>query len=73
MTYDGHVENGRVVLDESVTLPEGARVSVCVELGTEGGGALNWLAEHAADSEACPPDLAQQHDHYLYGAPKKGA
>ena len=28
MTVHGHVENGAIVLDESVTLPEGAKVTV---------------------------------------------
>lgn len=30
MTYHGHVENGHIVLDESVKLPEGAVVKVDV-------------------------------------------
>jgi len=72
MTYQGHIENGQVVLDEPAALPEGARVSVFVEEpGEAGGSTLNWLAEHAVDSDACSADLAHQHDHYLYGTPKK--
>ncbi len=30
MTYKGHVEKGTIILDESVTLPEGAVVAVQV-------------------------------------------
>ncbi len=30
MTYTGHVKNGSIVFDESVTLPEGAVVAVQV-------------------------------------------
>ena len=72
MTYRGHIENGQVVLDESVALPEGTRVSVLVQPANDAQeSALNWLAEHAVDSHACPADLAHQHDHYLYGTPKK--
>jgi len=26
---------------------------------------------HAVDGDALPNDLADQHDHYLYGRPKK--
>jgi hypothetical protein len=33
--------------------------------------ALQWLAENAVDDPALPTDLAQEHDHYLYGSPKK--
>ncbi len=28
MTYRGHVENGKIVLDEPVNLPDGAEVSI---------------------------------------------
>ncbi|HSV16042.1 MAG TPA: hypothetical protein VLI90_17400 [Tepidisphaeraceae bacterium] len=30
MTYRGHIKNGQVALDEPVSLPEGAEVSVVV-------------------------------------------
>jgi hypothetical protein len=33
--------------------------------------ALQWLAENAVDDEL-PSDLSAQHDHYLYGTPKRG-
>jgi hypothetical protein len=33
--------------------------------------ALQWLAENAVDDEL-PSDLSTQHDHYLYGTPKRG-
>jgi hypothetical protein len=33
--------------------------------------ALAWIAANAVESDALPPDLAEQHDHYLYGRPKK--
>ena len=32
---------------------------------------LAWVAANAVDSDALPTDLADQHDHYLYGRPKK--
>ena len=32
--------------------------------------ALIWLAENAVDDEL-PADLSLQHDHYLYGMPKR--
>jgi hypothetical protein len=59
-------------LELPVALPEGMRVTVHVASRSEPAeSALNWLAEHAVDDDACPTDLAHQHDHYLYGAPKK--
>jgi hypothetical protein len=33
--------------------------------------ALAWIAANAVDSDALPTDLADQHDHYLCGRPKK--
>ena len=33
--------------------------------------ALMWIAANAVDSDALSTDLAVQHDHYLYGSPKK--
>ena len=33
--------------------------------------ALQWLAENAVQDEL-PVDLSSQHDHYLYGTPKRG-
>jgi hypothetical protein len=32
--------------------------------------ALQWLAENAVEDEL-PRDLSAQHDHYLYGTPKR--
>jgi len=72
MTYHGYVENGRVVLDESTVLPEGARVCVVVDSSSDPKSpALQWLSENAVMNDVCPGDLADQHDHYLYGVPKK--
>jgi hypothetical protein len=44
-----------------------------VELAEESAplDALQWLAENAVDDEL-PSDLSAQHDHYLYGTPKRG-
>jgi hypothetical protein len=74
MTYQGHVENGSVVLDDDVTLPEGARVEVRV---AEPGPVLDTaeplgrrLLRHAGTAVDLPADASVNHDHYLYGTPK---
>ena len=68
MTYQGHIENGKVVLDAPVALPEGTPVSVAVRPASEQEkSVLTWLADNAVENVACPPDLADHHDHYLYG------
>jgi len=79
MTINGHVENGKIVLDDAVPLAEGMKVRV--EL-------LAATSEQRSDEEQIPtlyerhksfigiiddlpPDFARNHDHYIHGQPKK--
>jgi hypothetical protein len=40
--------------------------------GTEPGSSkFAWLEDIVADLPDAPPDLSSQHDHYLYGTPKR--
>ena len=77
MTYKGHTENGVVVLDEPADLPDGARVTVdvCGADEAPAGGEVPTLAETLAPfigkAVGLPTDAAENHDHYLYGTPKK--
>jgi hypothetical protein len=32
---------------------------------------FEWLEKNAVQDDGLPSDLAHQHDHYLYGTPKK--
>ena len=84
MTYRGHVKKGVVVLDSPADLPDGAEVEVrLVEQAEtpaaphhrESGAAPPW-AEKAREllprmPRDLPGDLAEQHDHYIHGAPKR--
>lgn len=69
MIIQGHVENGVVVLDEPVVLPEGTAVEVSLET-TQPCPLWEMLMQHAGKAEGLPSDLAMNHDHYLYGVPK---
>ena len=77
MTYQGHVEKGVVVVDDAVTLPDGLRVTIEPSRGEEtaldeNGQTLGQkLMRHAGKAVGLPTDLAENHDHYLYGTPKK--
>jgi hypothetical protein len=80
MTYSGHVSNGMIKLDGSVSLPEGSAVRVELIEGqasiagkNDGATPTIWakLLEIAGTAEGLPPDAAKNHDHYLYGVPKK--
>ena len=42
MGYPGHVHNGVVVLDEPVTLPEGAAARVEIADADDNGGERDW-------------------------------
>ena len=77
MTYRGYVKNGAVVLDPPAELPEGAEVKVdvvglpCDADEAEGPTLYERLKDVAGKAEGLPPDAAINHDHYLYGLPKK--
>ena len=70
MSYRGRVQNGVIVLEGPERLPEGTQVRVePVE------DAPKTLAERFGPFIGClddlPADLAEQHDHYIHGTPKK--
>lgn len=75
MSLDGHVENGRIVLDQPAQLPEGAKVRVEVlptaQPAAENMSLLERLGDVVGALDDLPTDLAENHDHYLYGTPKR--
>jgi hypothetical protein len=79
MVYRGRVKKGVVVLDEPTALPEGAEVRVEPVADEKGEPLLDEngltlgqkLLKHAGKAIGLPPDLAMNHDHYLYGTPKQ--
>ena len=76
MTFRGTVHNGKVILDQGATLPEGTRVEVVpsarvrskAKRATPKEDPVYRLSELAVDTGIS--DLAEQHDHYVYGTPK---
>ena len=72
MSYTGIVENGVVKLPPEVSLPEGARVRVeSLEPEAECRALVEELRAIARSMPELPSDWASQHDHYLYGTPKR--
>ena len=70
--YDGKV----IVPDEPVDLTPNQPLIVRIEPASPNelpaeASALAWIADNASDGKDLPSDLSQQHDHYLYGVPKK--
>jgi hypothetical protein len=74
MTFRGSIKNGKIILDGSPALPEGAPVKVEIIPRPKSKRALTLgekLLKIAGTAKGLPSDLAKNHDHYLYGRPKR--
>ena len=72
MSYRGRVKNGVIVLDPPASLPEGAEVEVLPQ--SEDLSEPTWaevFQDIIGKAEGLPADASINHDHYLYGTPKK--
>jgi len=71
MVFQGHIENGVAVFDEPASLPEGMKVRIVPVAQS----ARKTLAERFKNLigavDDLPEDMAENHDHYLYGSPKQ--
>ena len=65
--FDGKV----IVPDEPVELPIGEPLRLQIELGRIGRPQFEELLSFGVDCPDLPSDLSKQHDHYLYGTPKR--
>lgn len=69
--FDGKV----IVPDEPVELPKGQALVVHIDVPPPkrkaGESVLDWIVANRITSDNLPTDLSYQHDHYLYGTPKK--
>jgi hypothetical protein len=71
MIYRGHVQNGLIVLDEKVTLPEGTVVlveQVVLENGKRIAERYKNLIGIVLDM---PIDMSENHDLYIHGVGSK--
>ena len=78
MTVNAHFDGRVIIPDEPLDLAPNQALRVQIEpVGCAGDltkeAALTWLATNAGESLTQPADLADQHDHYLYGLPAKDA
>jgi hypothetical protein len=72
MTVHAHFDGKVIVPDEPLDLPPNQALILQIQtVGAKGAAeeesALAWVAANAIDSDALPSDLADRHDHYLYG------
>ncbi|MFV1967793.1 MAG: hypothetical protein ACC628_20375 [Pirellulaceae bacterium] len=76
--YRGTIKNGVVVFNDHVELPDGAAVRIEL-IGSQHGDEpiaekitlYERLESVAGMAKGLAPDLAENHDHYLHGHPKK--
>ena len=73
MTVNADFDGKVIVPDEPLDLRPNQALIVQIEPveGKTEESALTWIAANAVDSDALPTDMADQHDHSLYGRPKK--
>ena len=72
MSYTGIVEDGKVLLPPEANLPTGTKVRVEPVEDVEALPTLDeLLAPLAGKATGLPPDMAEEHDHYLHGTPRK--
>ena len=75
MTVNAHFDGKVIIPDEPLDLPPYQALIVQIERAetreTAEVSALAWLAANAVESDELPTDLADRHDHYLYGSPAK--
>jgi hypothetical protein len=71
MEYRGRVQGGVVLFEEAVP-PDGAIVRVEVVEAASGEPTI-WqkLRKYSGTVNDLPSDMAQNHDHYIHGGPKK--
>jgi len=72
MTVNAHFDGKVIIPDEPLDLPPNQALIVSIEPVAKTpeaaeGSVLSWLAANAVESDALPADLADRHDHYLYG------
>ena len=73
MSFIGTVtEDGTISVPQEVKLPKGTQVRI-EEIPSPTGSPTIWdkLSEFAGLATDLPSDLAENHDHYAHGAPKR--
>jgi hypothetical protein len=72
MSFRSTVQNGVIPVPPDAKLPEGTEVEVTTrESRADTESFTGALLQIAAKTRGLPADLAENHDHYLHGLPKK--
>jgi hypothetical protein len=71
MELEGVVHNGVIVPDDATALPEGARVRIIMSPVEKPKPFGERFAQFKGALPGLPADLAEQHEHYRLGTPKR--
>ncbi len=71
MELQGVVHNGVIVLDGATVLPEGTRVLISPATGADAKTFGERFAVFKGAAPGLPADLAEQHEHYRLGTPRR--
>jgi hypothetical protein len=71
MELEGVVQNGVIVPDDPTALPEGTRVRITPTVVEKPKPFGERFAQFKGATSGLPEDLAEQHDHYRLGTPKR--
>ncbi len=71
ISFSAHFDGKVIVPDQPLILPIGEKLQLRVESPSASSGQFTELTQFGADLPDSPGDLSAQHDHYLYGTPKR--
>ncbi len=71
MELEGVVHNGVIVLDDATVLAEGTRVRVILAPQEKPSTFGERFGQFKGAVPGLPEDLAEHHDHYRLGTPKR--
>ena len=71
MELEGVVHNGVIVPDDATALPEGTRVRISPAPPKKPRPIGERFGQFKGAVPGLPADLAEQHDHYRLGTPKR--
>ncbi|MBL8830378.1 MAG: hypothetical protein JNM18_25605 [Planctomycetaceae bacterium] len=71
MELQGVVHNGVIVLEGATVLPEGTRVRISPASEADSKTFGERFADFKGAVSGLPTDLAEQHEHYRLGTPRR--
>lgn len=71
MVFQGHIQNGVAVFDEPASLPDGMKVRIVPVVETGRKTLAERFKNIIGAVDDLPEDMAENHDHYLRGTPKR--